>query len=461
MEQPQNKQLQDEQLQNEQPGDSQVMPFVEEISSRPQQSSLFQTTASDPSSKNPVSAPGTPVNERITPFSGNEAKDLTVPKASITRSEASPEADTDTTLDPQTLATLLAYYPPSAQTAGPAFRQENEPALPLSSRQGEFGFDPGKNPATGAALVATSVTAAPLTTATLPTDSIDHLPGATASFAAAASMTDSASSNIKNALDGHNSAASTENPETGMGNLRSTLPESNMTATTTAPFPDTKTPASDTRLAANETGKTTLLASNSELTVTGNTSQTSDFARLLASQHPASVAAMSGHTANPTNAAHMAAASQTSLPVETPLNSPRWPHEINDKLVWMVNRHEQRAELVLNPPQLGRIEVSLNITHEQTHAHFVATNPEARAALENALPRLREMFAEAGLSLGQAQVGAESQQQAGQMFENPRNRADSGRYSFTTNAQSEDNMPRTLTNSHSIQQGRGLVDVFA
>lgn len=102
-----------------------------------------------------------------------------------------------------------------------------------------------------------------------------------------------------------------------------------------------------------------------------------------------------------------------SLPVTTPLGARGWEGEIGQKITLLANRQESRAELTLTPPHLGRLEVSISISGDQTSATFVSASPAAREALEQALPRLREILAEAGISLGQASVNAESSRQEG------------------------------------------------
>lgn len=148
--------------------------------------------------------------------------------------------------------------------------------------------------------------------------------------------------------------------------------------------------------------------------------------------------------------------------METPVGAEGWDTEIGDKLVWMVGRQEQRADLVLNPPQLGRVEISLTLNGDQTSAAFVSANPAVREALEAALPRLREMFADAGLSLGQAQVGADSgNNAANQSPGNQENRENSSRYSNPRDGTNDVNMQRLTGSGQWLRQGRGLVDVFA
>ncbi len=97
-----------------------------------------------------------------------------------------------------------------------------------------------------------------------------------------------------------------------------------------------------------------------------------------------------------------------STRVATPLGTPGWSEDVGNKLVWMAGADHQQADLVLTPPNMGRIEVSITVKNEQATANFVAANSEVRDALEQSLPRLREMFANVGISLGQANVSGES-----------------------------------------------------
>lgn len=139
-----------------------------------------------------------------------------------------------------------------------------------------------------------------------------------------------------------------------------------------------------------------------------------------------------------------------------PVGTPAWNSEVGQKVLWMAQRQEGRAELVLTPPQMGRIEISLQVNHDQANAIFTSANPVVREALEAALPRLREVLLEAGIQLGQAQVGADprsSQQQPGENRDNrPTGELAHGEQSLSLRPQlAESAMPLR----------RGLVDTFA
>ncbi len=154
--------------------------------------------------------------------------------------------------------------------------------------------------------------------------------------------------------------------------------------------------------------------------------------------------------------------SATPLTVQTPVGTHGWDGEVSDKLVWMIGRQEQRAELVLNPPQLGRVEVSLTMNGDQTNATFVSTNPAVRDALETALPRLREMLADAGISLGQAQVGSDPGSNAANQSTNNRGNEDnSSRFSNRSDLVLGSNILGQTGNSQWLKQGSSLVDIFA
>jgi flagellar hook-length control protein FliK len=85
-----------------------------------------------------------------------------------------------------------------------------------------------------------------------------------------------------------------------------------------------------------------------------------------------------------------------------------WQQELGDRVVWLAGRQGQAAELILNPPSLGAVEVRLNMSGGEASAQFFSANPQVRDALEAALPKLREMMGSAGIALGEAMVSDQS-----------------------------------------------------
>jgi flagellar hook-length control protein FliK len=98
------------------------------------------------------------------------------------------------------------------------------------------------------------------------------------------------------------------------------------------------------------------------------------------------------------------------LPIATPLYDRAWSDDFAQKVTWVATHNRQSAELTLNPPAMGSIEISLRIDSDKSAATatFVSANADVRETIETALPRLREMLAGVGIALGQAQVSSES-----------------------------------------------------
>ena len=91
--------------------------------------------------------------------------------------------------------------------------------------------------------------------------------------------------------------------------------------------------------------------------------------------------------------------------IETPVRSPAFAAELGDKVVWLASRQGQFAELSLNPPQMGALEVRLSLSGSgEASAQFFSPNPIVRETIDAALPKLRELMAQAGINLGEAEV---------------------------------------------------------
>ena len=88
--------------------------------------------------------------------------------------------------------------------------------------------------------------------------------------------------------------------------------------------------------------------------------------------------------------------------------SERWTPAASQRIVWMVSQNVTAAELRLDPPELGSLNVRVNITGDQASLSFTSPHPQVREVLEQQLPRLREMLADSGLELEQADVSDRS-----------------------------------------------------
>ncbi|WP_366512293.1 flagellar hook-length control protein FliK [Neptunomonas sp.] len=72
--------------------------------------------------------------------------------------------------------------------------------------------------------------------------------------------------------------------------------------------------------------------------------------------------------------------------------------------MWAANQQVQTATIQLDPPELGSLQVKLQIFQEQVSVTFTSPHAGVRDAVEQSLPRLREMLAEQGMNLGESLV---------------------------------------------------------
>jgi flagellar hook-length control protein FliK len=104
----------------------------------------------------------------------------------------------------------------------------------------------------------------------------------------------------------------------------------------------------------------------------------------------------------------------TQLKVETPVTQPRWGDEFSQKITWLAGSGiDQSAELHLNPPQLGPVDVVIKVSGDQATALFTSPHAAVREAVEQAIPRLRDMMADNGITLGNATVSDQAPRDQG------------------------------------------------
>ena len=133
-----------------------------------------------------------------------------------------------------------------------------------------------------------------------------------------------------------------------------------------------------------------------------------------------------------------------------------WDQAISQKVVWMVGAVEQTATLTLNPPDLGPLQVVINVRNDMADTTFISDNAEVRQALQDGMANLREKMAESGIQLGQTNVnsGGRSQQEFQQAV---LNRTLSKLSEPDLNIPVEKTTPKGTLNLMS----NGLVDTFA
>lgn len=109
-------------------------------------------------------------------------------------------------------------------------------------------------------------------------------------------------------------------------------------------------------------------------------------------------------TAHPFEQALRQVEAKVNAAIEAPVRSAAFASELADKVVWLAGRQGQFADLSLNPPQMGALEIRLTMSGSEASAQFFSPNPMVRDAIDAALPKLRELMAQAGINLGETEV---------------------------------------------------------
>jgi flagellar hook-length control protein FliK len=189
-------------------------------------------------------------------------------------------------------------------------------------------------------------------------------------------------------------------------------------------------PAADNKAAANDAA-----AGKTDAAQLGAAATATNTAALTTAKTP-TLQALTGAPATNDNAMFNPALQQVvNASAQTPaaankltptVGSPDWDSALGQKMVWMTGNGQQSATLTLNPRDLGPMQVVINVNKTQADATFIASNPEVKAALEAAMPKLREMMDQAGIQLGQASVSTGMPNQQQQAFNQPQRNGNGG-----------------------------------
>ncbi len=101
---------------------------------------------------------------------------------------------------------------------------------------------------------------------------------------------------------------------------------------------------------------------------------------------------------------------QTGQTINVPVRDAAWGEAIGERVALMASNRLQSAEIRLTPAELGPLRVQVAVDDGLANVTFHAQHAVTREAIEQALPRLRELLAENGLTLNQANVGQDAEQ---------------------------------------------------
>ena len=108
------------------------------------------------------------------------------------------------------------------------------------------------------------------------------------------------------------------------------------------------------------------------------------------------------------------------------VGKPGWSEAVIQRVMWMSSQNISRAEIALNPPELGPMHVKISSTGDQASVVFSSNHGSVRDALDQSLSRLREMMEHQGINLSDVNVSDQSVFQQSQQAETEEARAAAG-----------------------------------
>lgn len=140
---------------------------------------------------------------------------------------------------------------------------------------------------------------------------------------------------------------------------------------------------------------------------------------------------------------------QTGVPV--PVGTPQWSQAVGDKVLWLAAQNVSAAEIRLDPPELGPMQVRVSVNQDQASITFTSPHAGVREALDQQLNRLRDMFSEQGLNLVNVDVSDKS------FAQREREQGESAKQHTDAELDDEDLTPVGITQAISMR----LVDHYA
>jgi flagellar hook-length control protein FliK len=148
-----------------------------------------------------------------------------------------------------------------------------------------------------------------------------------------------------------------------------------------------------------------------------------------AQPEPAGTAPTPGHAANPQPPQAVPTQASDRPALDTPVRPGvrTFADDVGGRVAWMVKHGQQTAELRVDPPQLGPLEVRLTVSGDQANLTLLSPHAAVRDALQASLPRLQEMLLGSGVELGSVHVGSEASREGTQRDRQAQGAADASR----------------------------------
>lgn len=130
---------------------------------------------------------------------------------------------------------------------------------------------------------------------------------------------------------------------------------------------------------------------------------------------------------------------------------------LQERVSALLSINNKEAEIRLDPPEMGSMQIRIRSDAEQAQINFVVQNQQAKEALEQSMPKLREMLAEQGIELGESNI-----QQGDGQSNSDEQEQQQGRGHLASNGQRDDGEADSQVGAQgSGQQSSSSIDYYA
>lgn len=130
-----------------------------------------------------------------------------------------------------------------------------------------------------------------------------------------------------------------------------------------------------------------------------------------------------------------------------------------DRVMWLSSQNLKSAEIQLDPAELGRMEIRIDMSKEHSQVTFLSPHAGVRDTLEGQMQRLRDVFAQQGMNMD---VNVSDQSTQGQQGEKDAESSDGrGALAGVTGNDDEVHQGALEISGGRAGEARGLVDFYA
>lgn len=139
-----------------------------------------------------------------------------------------------------------------------------------------------------------------------------------------------------------------------------------------------------------------------------------------------------------------------SLDIPVDLSNSQWAEKFSEQIIWLGHQGIKSAVIKIHPEDLGPLEISIKVVKDSASVNINSHSSHVCSIVDQALPKLKEMMAEQGLSLSEVHVGTD---------DNPRQFSQNNPKDYEVMLLNPEDEGQPHVRAQKVQEG--IIDYFA